>query len=90
LGLVVLGVGAAPVYPAIIHSTPKRVGKENSQAMVGIQMAAAYTGSTVMPPLFGLLAQKISLALYPWFLGAFLLITIFMTGRVKRFSPCDS
>lgn len=90
LGLVVLGVGAAPVYPAIIHSTPARVGKENSQAVVGIQMAAAYTGSTVMPPLFGLLAQKVSLGLYPWFLGLFLLVTIIMTGKVKRFSSCDS
>lgn len=90
LGLVVLGLGAAPVYPAIIHSTPARVGKENSQAVVGVQMAAAYTGSTMMPPLFGLLAQNVSLALYPWFLGVFLFVTIAITGKVKQFSASDS
>ena len=48
-GLITAGIGCAPVYPSIIHATPARFGKENSQAVVGIQMASAYTGSTFMP-----------------------------------------
>ena len=65
IGLVVVGLGCAPVYPSIIHSTPANFGAENSQAIIGIQMASAYTGSTFMPPLFGLIADHISISLFP-------------------------
>ena len=68
IGLIVIGLGAAPVYPCIIHATPNNFGKENSQALVGIQMASAYTGTTLMPPLFGLIAQYVCVSLYPWYL----------------------
>ena len=67
-GLVMIGAGSAPVYPCIIHSTPKSFGAENSQAMVGIQMACAYLGTTLFPPLFGIIAENITVAAYPWFL----------------------
>jgi len=83
-GLVVLGVGAAPVYPSVIHSTPEHFGKENSHAIVGIQMASAYCGSTLMPPLFGLIAQYINIALYPFFLAVFVLLLVIMTERVNK------
>lgn len=72
LGLVVIGLGCAPVYPAIIHATPSIFGEKNSQAIIGIQMAFAYVGSTFMPPLFGLIAQYISISLFPLYLGVFL------------------
>ena len=52
-GLVVMGIGCAPVYPSIIHATPANFGEKNSQAIIGIQMASAYVGSTFMPPVFG-------------------------------------
>ena len=55
-GIVMLGLGCAPVYPALLHETPVNFGKKNSQALMGIQMASAYTGSTLMPPLFGWIA----------------------------------
>lgn len=71
LGLVIIGFGCAPVYPAIIHSTPFYFGKENSQALIGIQMACAYVGSTFMPPLLGTLAARIGIWLYPVFLLVF-------------------
>ena len=83
-GLVVLGLGAAPVYPCIIHSTPENFGKENSQALVGIQMASAYCGSTFMPPLFGLLAQYVDVALYPFYLLVFALLMLVMTEWLNR------
>ena len=84
LGLVVIGLGAAPVYPCIIHSTPVNFGEENSQSMVGIQMACAYTGSLSMPPLFGLIAQYIHMSLYPVFLGIFALMMLMMTEHLNR------
>ena len=77
-GLVITGIGAAPIYPAIIHATPDNFGEENSQAIIGIQMASAYVGSTFMPPVFGLLAEHVSMGLYPYYLAAFVVLTIFM------------
>lgn len=71
-GLVILGLGCAPIYPAIIHATPTTFGEKNSQAIIGIQMAFAYTGSTFMPPLFGLIAQYVSMKLMPLYLCFFL------------------
>ena len=64
-GLLLLGFGCAPIYPSIIHSTPTYFGTERSQAIIGIQMAAAYVGSLIAPPIFGLITQYISAGLYP-------------------------
>ena len=83
-GLVVIGFGAAPVYPSIIHSTPEHFGRENSHAIVGIQMASAYIGSTFMPPLFGLIAQYITIAIYPFYMAIFILLLAVMTERVNK------
>ena len=88
VGLVILGVGGAPVYPAIIHSTPTHFGAENTHAIVGIQMACAYCGSTFMPPLFGLLAQYVHIATYPYYMAAFVLLLWWMTERVNRVCRC--
>lgn len=83
-GLVILGLGAAPVYPCIIHSTPVNFGKENSQSLVGIQMASAYCGSTFMPPVFGLIAQFVNVSLYPVFLGVFAVLLLVLTETVNK------
>ena len=77
-GLVAIGLGCAPVYPCIIHETPANFGRSLSLAMTGIQMAFAYVGSCLMPPLFGLLAQYVSPALYPWYLGVLLVVMFVM------------
>lgn len=84
IGLVIIGLGCAPVYPCIIHSTPVNFGKENSQSLVGIQMASAYTGSTLMPPLFGVIAQYVHIGLYPLYLGIFTLVMLLMTEALNR------
>ena len=84
IGLVIIGLGCAPIYPSIIHSTPDNFGKENSQSLVGIQMASAYIGSTFMPPLFGILAEHISVSLYPLFLLILVILLIIMTERSNR------
>lgn len=80
-GFVVIGFGCAPVYPSIIHQTPTSFGEENSQSVIGIQMASAYIGTTFMPPLFGLIAQYIDIGLLPIYL---LLFTVFMFVCTER------
>ena len=84
IGLIILGVGCAPTYPCIIHATPIRFGREKSQAFIGVQMASAYTGSTLMPPIFGLIANHISVGLYPVYLAAILLLMVIMHEKVVR------
>lgn len=82
-GLVLAGVGGGPVYPSVIHSTPTNFGEDNSQAVIGLQMASAYTGTTLMPPIFGLIAD-FSIWLYPLFLMVFVLITFFSAELLNK------
>lgn len=77
-GLLLVGLGFAPIYPCIIHSTPINFGERNSQAIIGIQMASAYLGTTLMPPLFGLVADFVSIKLFPVFILAFTVLMIAM------------
>ncbi len=84
IGLILIGMGCAPIYPCIIHETPKNFGAENSQAIIGIQMASAYTGSTFMPPIFGFLASITTISLYPFYLSLFLILMLIMTERLNR------
>lgn len=83
-GLLIFGFGCAPVYPGIIHSTPANFGRENSQRIVGIQMASAYVGSTFMPSVFGFLARHIGIALYPFYILAFTMLMIAMNELLAR------
>lgn len=84
VGLVLIGLGCAPVYPCIIHSTPAHFGEDKSQAVIGIQMASAYVGSCLMPPVFGLIANNISVALFPVYLVVILIIMIVMHELLVR------
>ena len=83
-GLILCGLGVAPVYPCVIHSTPAHFGEENSQALIGVQMACAYIGICCMPPLFGLIANHLSVSLFPWYLGALLLLMTGMNEWLNR------
>lgn len=84
IGLALVGLGCAPIYPCIIHSTPDNFGADNSQAVIGVQMASAYVGTTVMPPLFGLIANYISIALLPVVLGIILVVSFIMHERLVK------
>lgn len=84
VGLAVAGFGCGPVYPAVIHATPDNFGKENSQAVVGIQMAFAYCGSTFMPPVFGLIANNIDIRFFPVFITLFAVVGFVMTELVNK------
>ena len=83
-GLAVTGLGCAPVYPSIIHATPFNFGAEHSQAVIGVEMAGAYIGTTFLPPLFGCLASWTSISLLPVYLLFFSLLMLLMTERVNR------
>ena len=83
-GLVVVGLGCAPIYPSIIHSTPAHFGAQRSQAVIGVQMASAYVGSMAMPPLFGLMARQITPALFPFYLLVLLGLMAWMHRQLVR------
>ena len=83
-GIVLAGLGCAPVYPCIIHSTPGHFGADKSQAIIGVQMACAYIGSCFMPPFFGILANHISAGILPFYLGALLVLMTFAMERLNR------
>ncbi|MGN0675435.1 MAG: MFS transporter [Oscillospiraceae bacterium] len=84
IGFIIIGLGCAPVYPCIIHSTPRNFGAENSQGIIGIQMASAYVGSTFMPPIFGLVANHLSLKLMPIYLAFFLILLLIMISKTEK------
>ena len=82
IGLILIGLGCAPIYPCIIHSTPDHFGADKSQAIIGVQMASAYTGTCLMPPLFGLIANHISVSLFPIYMLAILVLMVVMHERL--------
>lgn len=84
VGFVVIGLGCAPIYPCVIHSTPEHFGADKSQAIIGIQMASAYVGTCLMPPVFGLIADYITVALLPGYLLVILVFMIVMHERLLK------
>ncbi|RIY22131.1 MFS transporter, partial [Bifidobacteriaceae bacterium VN002] len=87
-GFVIIGLGCAPIYPCIIHSTPHYFGADKSQAIVGVQMASAYIGSMLMPAIFGFIGQNVSMSLLPAYLIILLSIMAFM--HMKLIRTCKS
>lgn len=87
IGLALIGLGCAPVYPSIIHSTPAHFGADRSQAIIGVEMASAYAGSCLMPPLFGLIAAHIAAAWLPVYLLILLLTMIAMHELLTKKAP---
>jgi len=83
-GLVIIGLGCAPVYPSAIHSTPYYFGEKNSQAIIGVQMASAYVGITFMPPLYGWISSLVGMWIYPVFMLVFAGMLIYMSEKVGR------
>jgi fucose permease len=83
IGIVIIGLGCAPVYPCVIHATPSNFGESNSQAIIGVQMASAYVGTTLMPPVFGFLADYISIGFYPFYLLMFAVLMIALSEKLN-------
>ena len=83
-GLIMIGLGCAPIYPCVIHSTPAHFGEDKSQAVIGVQMAFAYTGTLCMPPLFGIIANTVTVALLPVYLIILLILMVVMHEVLLR------
>lgn len=84
IGLILIGLGCAPIYPAMLHDTPHRFGKEMSQGIMGIQMAMAYVGSTFMPPVLGFLGKAFGFAIHPFFLLFLAALMLLTSERVNK------
>lgn len=89
-GLILIGIGCAPIYPALLHATPEHFGEARSQAVMGMQMASAYVGTCLMPPVFGALAGVIGIKWYPAYLAAILVLMTVMHERAGRSIKPDS
>ncbi|MEC0372208.1 MFS transporter [Paenibacillus chibensis] len=84
IGMILIGLGLAPIYPGLIHETPARFGQENSARLIGYQMAVAYTGTTLLPPLFGLIASQVNVSLLPVMVLIFLILMLMSSEQVNR------
>lgn len=82
--LLLTGLGAAPIFPGMIQETPRRFGAVNSQKIVGWQMACSYTGSTLVPPVLGLVAGRTGIGFFPWAMTAFALLILFFSSRTEK------
>ena len=87
VGFILIGLGCAPIYPCIIHSTPINFGVEKSQSIVGVEMASAYFGNIIMPPLFGVIAEYVSISLMPFYMLAILVLMYVM--HKKMLEKCN-
>lgn len=83
-GLIFIGLGCAPIYPSIIHSTPEHFGADKSQAMIGVEMASAYVGTCLMPPIFGFITNHIGVFLFPVYLLLILVLMVFMHENLLK------
>lgn len=83
-GFILIGLGCAPIYPCLLHETPIRFGKENSQFIMGYQMAVAYSGSTLLPPLLGWIASQTTIAIFPFFVAAYIAAMIAGSERINH------
>lgn len=84
LGLVLVGLGCAPIFPSLLHQTPENFSEDKSQAIMGMQMAAAYLGTTLMPLLFGFLSAKVGIGFYPLYLMFFVVLMLIMVEKLNR------
>jgi fucose permease len=83
-GFFIIGLGCAPIYPSLLHETPRNFGKEKSQAIMGIQMASAYIGTTFMPPLFGRITSYLGFIFFPLFIGGILILNVIMVELLNN------
>ena len=84
VALFLIGVGNGPIFPNMLHITPQNFGEKISQSVMGVQMACSYIGIMLAPAIFGIIAQNVSVSIFPFFLLVFYLIMIIGSSRVSR------
>lgn len=85
LSFILIGLGCAPIFPSMLHETPARFGNAEAQNIMGFQMAVAYTGTTLLPPIFGAVASVTTFALFPFVLLAYIGLVLFHSERINNF-----
>ncbi|PRR81719.1 hypothetical protein [Clostridium vincentii] len=85
VGLILVGLGCAPIYLCMIHETPSRFGKASSQSVMGLQMGFAYMGSAFLPPILGFIATKTSVVIFPYFLLCYMVIMLIGSEKLNEF-----
>lgn len=85
LSLILIGLGCAPIFPSMLHETPARFGDAEAQNIMGFQMAVAYVGTSLFPPIFGAIASVTTFAIFPFFLLAYLALMLFNSELINRF-----
>ncbi|MFC7679865.1 MFS transporter [Paenibacillus sp. GCM10028914] len=84
IGFMMIGLGFAPIYPCMLHETPERFGKAQTQHLMGFQMAVAYTGTTLLPSMLGWIAAPTTIAILPFFVTIYILFMLFGSEGVNR------
>ncbi len=84
LGLILIGMGCAPIFPSMLHETPVRFGKNNSSKLMGVQMAFAYTGAMLVPPVIGVLSSVVGIQFYPIFIIVLLIVMIVGSEKINK------
>lgn len=87
---VIIGLGLAPIFPCMIHETPANFGKQHSQILIGYQMAAAYTGTTFIPPLIGLFAGQLTIAIFPPIAILLVAVMLFSSEKLNQINSVKS
>ncbi|HEX2982001.1 MAG TPA: hypothetical protein VHO28_00510, partial [Ignavibacteriales bacterium] len=82
-GFILVGLGYAPIYPSMLHETPARFGKENSQLIMGYQMGFAYVGTTFLPPFLGWVASYATIQIFPLFVMAYIIFMLLSSERIN-------
>lgn len=85
LSFILIGLGCAPIFPSMLHETPARFGDAEAQNIMGFQMAVAYIGASLLPPLFGVIASVTHFVVFPLFLLAYITLMLVNSERVNRF-----
>ncbi|NIK80275.1 fucose permease [Paenibacillus castaneae] len=85
VGFMTIGLGLAPIFPCMLHETPKRFGQKHAQSIMGYQMATAYTGSTFIPPIIGLLASYSTMGIFPTIIIVFAIAMLLCTEKLNTY-----
>lgn len=85
LSFVLIGLGCAPIFPSMLHETPARFGDAEAQNIMGFQMAVAYMGTSLFPPIFGAIASFTTFALFPFFIFVYILLMVVNSEQLNRF-----
>lgn len=84
VGFVTVGIGCGPVFPSLLHAAPDNFGKRYSGAVIGVQMAFSYFGTTFTPLLFGKLAEVTTVKLLPFGVAVLAVLVLVLTELLNR------